>query len=85
MSKGDLLKDGMKGGLNGLISSTTSVKSEEKKTSEKTVEKESAVHCNFIINKSIHKRMKYLAIDLNKSLKDIVNEAMEEYLAKYEK
>ncbi|NCC10932.1 MAG: hypothetical protein EOM31_10615 [Bacteroidia bacterium] len=85
MGKSDLLKDGMKGGLNGLISSTTSVKSEEKKTSEKTVEKESAVHCNFIINKSIHKRMKYLAIDLNKSLKDIVNEAMEEYLAKYEK
>jgi hypothetical protein len=85
MGKSDLLKDGMKGGLNGLISSTTSVKSEEEKTSEKTVEKESAVHCNFIINKSIHKRMKYLAIDLNKSLKDIVNEAMEEYLAKYEK
>ena len=85
MGKSDLLKDGMKGGLNGLISSTTSVKSEEKKTSEKTVEEESAVHCNFIINKSIHKRMKYLAIDLNKSLKDIVNEAMEEYLAKYEK
>ena len=85
MGKSDLLKDGMKGGLNGLISSTTSVKSEEKKTSEKTVEKESAVHCNFIINKSIHKRMKYLAIDLNKSLKDIVNEAMEEYLAKSEK
>ena len=85
MGKSDLLKDGMKGVFNGLISSTTSVKSEEKKTSEKTVEKESAVHCNFIINKSIHKRMKYLAIDLNKSLKDIVNEAMEEYLAKYEK
>ena len=85
MGKSDLLKDGMKGGLNGLISSTTSVKSEEKKTSEKTVEKESAVHCNFIINKSIHKRMKYLAIDLIKSLKDIVNEAMEEYLAKYKK
>ena len=85
MGKSDLLKDGMKGGLNGLISSTTSVKSEEKKTSEKTVEKESAVHCNFIINKSIHKRMKYLANGLNKTLKDIVNEAMEEYLAKYEK
>lgn len=85
MGKSDLLKDGMKGGLNGLILSTTSVKSEDKKASEKTVEKESAVHCNFIINKSIHKRMKYLAIDLNKSLKDIVNEAMEEYLAKYEK
>ena len=85
MGKGDLLKDGMKGGLNGLISSTTSVKSEEKKSSPKSVEKESAVHCNFIINKSIHKRMKYLAVDLNKSLKNIVNEAMEEYLAKYEK
>lgn len=85
MGKGDLLKDGMKGGLNGLISSTTSAKSEEKKSSPKNVEKESAVHCNFIINKSIHKRMKYLAVDLNKSLKDIVNEAMEEYLAKYEK
>ena len=29
--------------------------------------------------------MKYLAIDLNKSLKDIVNEAMEEYLEKHER
>ena len=29
--------------------------------------------------------MKYLAIDKNMSLKDIVNEAMKEYLDKYEK
>ena len=88
MGKGDLLKDGMKGGLNGLISSTTSAKEEKATSSSKVVaapEKESAVHCNFIINKSIHKRMKYLAIDLNKSLKDIVNEAMEEYLEKHER
>lgn len=85
MGKSDLLKDSMKGGLNGLISSTTPAKSEEKKPSEKSAEKETAVHCNFIIKKSIHKRMKYLAVDLNMSLKDIVNEAMEEYLAKHEK
>lgn len=89
MGKSDLLKDSMRGGLNGLLSSTSPVK-DEKKTNvmskpEPDAEKESAVHCNFIINKSVHKRMKYLAIDLNKSLKDIVNEAMEEYLAKYEK
>ncbi len=42
--------------------------------------KESAVHCNFVINKSIHTRMKYLAIEKNMSLRDIVNEAMSEYL-----
>lgn len=29
--------------------------------------------------------MKYLAIDKNMSLRDIVNEAMKEYLDKYEK
>ena len=47
-------------------------------------EKETAVHCNFIINKSIHNRMKFLAIKKNMSLKDIVNEAMKEYLEKNE-
>lgn len=69
MSKSDLLKDSMKGGLDGLLSST---------------EKETAVHCNFVINKSIHTRMKFLAIKKNMSLKDIVNEAMKEYLEKNE-
>ena len=44
-----------------------------------------AVHCNFVINKSIHTRMKYLAIEKNMSLRDIVNEAMREYLEKHEK
>lgn len=46
--------------------------------------KETAVHCNFVINKSIHTRMKFLAIKKNMSLKDIVNEAMKEYLEKNE-
>lgn len=36
-------------------------------------------------NKSIHTRMKYLAIEKNMSLRDIVNEAMKEYLEKHEK
>ena len=74
MSKSDLLKDSMKGGLDGLLSPT-------KKT---TGGKETAVHCNFVINKSIHTRMKFLAIKKNMSLKDIVNEAMKEYLEKNE-
>lgn len=43
-------------------------------------EKEPAVHCNFVIDKSVHTRMKFLAIEKNMSLRDIVNEAMKEYL-----
>ena len=81
MGKSDLLKDGMKSGLAGLLSST-------KKSTQKApakAEKEPAVHCNFVINKSIHTRMKYLAIEKNMSLRDIVNEAMREYLEKHEK
>ena len=77
MSKSDLLKDSMKGGLDGLLSPT-------KKTVAAPTEKETAVHCNFVINKSIHTRMKFLAIKKNMSLKDIVNEAMKEYLEKNE-
>ncbi|WP_129617909.1 hypothetical protein [Bacteroides cellulosilyticus] len=84
MGKRDLLKDSMKGGLNSLLSSTTPSYTEDKPAKVAT-EKETAVHCNFLINKSIHTRMKYLAIDKNMSLKDIVNEAMKEYLDKYEK
>lgn len=85
MGKSDLLKDSMKGGLNGLLSSTTSPATEDKKIAPTASEKEAAVHCNFVINKSIHTRMKYLAIEKNMSLKDIVNEAMKEYLDKHEK
>lgn len=86
MGKGNQLKDSMKGGLNGLLSSTTPSSTEDKPAKIATEkEKETAVHCNFLINKSIHIRMKYLAIDKNMSLKDIVNEAMKEYLDKHEK
>ena len=86
MGKSNLLKDSMKGGLNGLLSSTTPSSTEDKPAKVATEkEKETVVHCNFLINKSIHTRMKYLAIDKNMSLKDIVNEAMKEYLDKYEK
>ena len=78
MGKSDLLKDGMKSGLDGLLSSTK--KSPQKKeTVPAKAEKEPAVHCNFVINKSIH------AIEKNMSLRDIVNEAMREYLEKHEK
>lgn len=84
MGKNNQLKDSMKGGLNGLLSSTTPSSTEDKPAKVAT-EKETAVHCNFLINKSVHTRMKYLAIDKNMSLKDIVNEAMKEYLDKHEK
>ena len=79
MGKSDLLKDGMKSGLDGLLSSTK--KSPQKKETAKA-EKEPAVHCNFVIDKSVHTRMKFLAIEKNMSLRDIVNEAMREYLEK---
>lgn len=83
MSKSDSLKDSMKGGLNGLLSSTAGSPAKEAKPAK--AEKETAVHCNFVINKSIHTRMKYLAIDKDMSLRDIVNEAMKEYLEKHER
>lgn len=86
MSKSNSLKDSMKGGLNGLLSSTAGSSAKEAKpTKADKTEKETAVHCNFVINKSIHTRMKYLAIDKDMSLRDIVNEAMKEYLEKHER
>ena len=78
MSKSDLLKDSMKGGLDGLLSPTKKTTGGKQPVAAPT-EKETAVHCNFVINKSIHTRMKFLAIKKNMSLKDIVNEAMKEY------
>ncbi len=75
------MKDSMKSGLDGLLSSTR--KSPQKKEPAPVkAEKEPAVHCNFVIDKSIHTRMKFLAIEKNMSLRDIVNEAMKEYLDK---
>ncbi len=90
--KKNSLKDSMKGGLNGLLTSTAPSVKESQKVQTSTTDstdtqkkREPAVHCNFVIDKSIHTRMKYLAIDKNMSLRDIVNEAMSEYLAKHEK
>jgi hypothetical protein len=86
MAKANSLKDSMKGGLNALLSSTTprveptKPKSRVKATAAEPPQKETAVHCNFVINKSIHTRMKYLALEKNMSLRDIVNQAMLEYL-----
>lgn len=87
MGKSDFLKEGLKGGLNGLLSSTSTAKKEEKVTdaASENPAKEKAVHCNFVIDKSIHTRMKYLAIDKNMSLREIVNVAMREYLERNEK
>ena len=76
MGKSDLLKDSMKSGLDGLLSSTKKSPQKKEATPLKT-EKEPAVHCNFVIDKSVHTR-----IEKNMSLRDIVNEAMKEYLEK---
>ena len=76
MGKSDLLKDSMKNGLDGLQSP------QKKEATPLKTEKEPAVHCNFVIDKSVHTRMKFLAIEKNMSLRDIVNEAMREYLEK---
>ena len=57
----------MKSGLDGLLSSTK--KSPQKKeTVPAKAEKEPAVHCNFVLNKSHHTRMKYTAIQKNIAL-----------------
>ena len=86
-----MLKEGMKGGLNGLLSS--SKKSSKEQIATETTQAppvpvsettEVPVHCNFLINKSIHTRMKYLAIKKGMSLRDIVNEAMTEYLKRHD-
>lgn len=81
MGKSDSLKDGMKSGLDGLLSSTKR-SPQKKEPAPAKAEKEPAVHCNFVIDKSIHTRMRLLAIEKGMSLKDIVNEAMTEYLEK---
>ena len=79
MSKSSMLKEGMKGGLNGLLSST-------KKPSKEQIVTETtpAPPVSVSINKSIHTKMKYLAIKKGMSLRDIVNEAMTEYLKRHD-
>lgn len=75
------MKDSMKTGLDGLLSPTKKTPQPQRPVAP-AAEKETAVHCNFVIDRSIHTRMKYLAIEKGVSLKEIVNEAMKEYLEK---
>lgn len=87
MGKRDSLKDSMRSGLDGLLSptkSTATAAPQPKQPATAAPEKESAVHCNFIINKSIHTRMRLLGIKKGMTLKDIVNEAMIKYLEENE-
>lgn len=55
MSKSDSLKNGMRSGLDGLLSSTGK-STQKKEPAPVKAEKEPAVHCNFVIDKSIHTR-----------------------------
>ena len=82
MAKRDLLKTGMAEGLSGLLASTEKPPKASKPRMPAATE--APVHCNFHINRDIHLRMKYLAIEKNMSLREIVNEAMSEYLKRME-
>ena len=69
---------GMSSGLDSLIQPTTKIQEPEQP------QKEKAVHCNFVINQSIHARMKKLAISKGETLKDVIQEASLEYLDRNE-
>ena len=66
---------GMSSGLDSLIQPTTKIQQPQK---------EKAVHCNFVINQSIHARLKTLAIRKGVTLKDVIQEAALEYLDRNE-
>jgi len=70
---------GIKGGLDSLIQPTTHIQEPEQPKKGK------AVHCNFVINQSIHTRLKTLAIRKGITLKEAIQEAALEYLGKNEK
>lgn len=70
---------GIKGGLDSLIQPTTHIQEPEQPKKEKVV------HCNFVINQSIHTRLKTLAIRKGITLKEAIQEAALEYLGKNEK
>ena len=69
---------GMSSGLDSLIHPTTKIQEQEQP------QKEKAVHCNFVINQSIHARLKTLAIRKGVTLKDVIQEAALEYLDRNE-
>ena len=76
MSKSSMLKEGMKGGLNGLLSST-------KKPSKEQIVTETTPAPPVSVSETTEV-MKYLAIKKGMSLRDIVNEAMTEYLKRHD-
>jgi hypothetical protein len=80
MNKFDSLKDSVSNGLNGLLSPTMPTAGIPSATPSSSKKKEPAVHCNFVIDKSVHRRMKLLSLKRGISLRQIVNEAMTEYL-----
>ena len=65
---------GMTGGLDSLIQPTAPFQEPGQPKKEK------AVHCNFVINQSIHTQ----AIRKGVTLKDVIQEAALNYLNKYE-
>ena len=69
---------GLNSGLDSLIQPTTKIQEPEQ------LQKERAVHCNFVINQSIHTRLKTLAIRKGITLKEAIQVAALEYLNKYE-
>ena len=69
---------GMTGGLDSLIQPTAPFQEPGQPKKEK------AVHCNFVINQSIHTRLKTLAIRKGVTLKDVIQEAALNYLNNYE-
>jgi hypothetical protein len=70
----------MQGGLNGppIINHSLFYRGSTRKSCDG---EETVVHCNFLINKSVHNRMKTWHRQ-KYVLKDIVNEAMKELLDK---
>lgn len=61
-----------------LIQPTTNIQEPEQ------LKKGKAVYCNFVINQSIHTRLKTLSIRKDITLKEAIQEADLEFLDKYE-
>jgi hypothetical protein len=89
MSKVNSLKDSIHGGLNGILTSTAGKANPHRPDTHtdasRHMDTDPVVNCNFPIHKSIHRRMKILAVEKGISLRQMVNEAMLAYLKKNEK
>lgn len=85
MNKKEQLHKNMKSGLDGLFTPTILTEGlpaidHSLTSSRETDQKEKEVHCNLVMKKSIHTRLKYMALERGMTLKDIVNQALDEYL-----